>query len=131
MKKAFLLLISIMIVVACSSDDDSNSNPNKLVTPVLLTPSNNSTVNSDYYSEFTWSNVANADQYLIQISSASNFSNIVLDLTIDAEDYTDYGCYMATGELENQAAYYWRVRAFGAGYDPSDYSESFSFTVNN
>ncbi len=131
MKKLFLLLTSFMLITACSSDDDSGSNSNKLVTPSLLTPSNNTTIINNY-SYFYWSEVQNANQYLIQISNSSNFSNILLDESVDLDfyNYNSGGTEFNLSNLENQTTYYWRVRAYGPGYDPSDYSETFSFYLD-
>src|SRR5690606_442921 len=72
MKKLILLSAISLAVISCGKDDDS-SNSNKLAKPTLLTPSNNATVVAEeFYNEFVWSNVANADQYQIQISGTSN-----------------------------------------------------------
>lgn len=134
MKKLFLLLTSFMLIAACSSDDDSNSN--KLATPVLLTPSNTTTitVSQNWWNEFKWAEVANAKQYLVQISETSNFSTILHEATRVVEEDDPY--YNTTMEFniydstQHQSTYYWRVRAFAPDFDPSDYSTPFSFVVN-
>jgi hypothetical protein len=127
MKKTFLLLISIMLITACSSDDDSNSNSNKLATPVLLTPSNNAIVEVDeFFNLFQWSEVENASQYLFQISAASDFSSIEIEETIQSNSFD-----VNMVDFENESVYYWRVRAFGQGFEESDYSQVFSFNVIN
>lgn len=135
MKKLFLILTSFMLFAACSSDDDSNSN--KLGTPVLLTPSNNTTVSvSEFnpYREFVWAEVANAKQYLVQISETSNFSTILDEATAvvdeDDPDYNNRIYFDLYDSTQHQSTYYWRVRAFAPDYDPSDYSATFSFVVN-
>jgi hypothetical protein len=134
MKKLFLLLISIVLITACSSDDDSNSN--KLATPVLLTPSNNTTitVSQNGWNEFKWAEVANAKQYLVQISETSNFSTILDEATAlvneDEPHYNTNMPFLLYSSTQHQSTYYWRVRAFAPDYDPSDYSTTFSFVVN-
>lgn len=133
MKKIVLLLFVSLAIISCDKDDDS-TNANKLAKPTLLTPSNNTTIEiDDFWYEFVWSNVENADQYLIQLSSSSDFSNIINDSTVlvdEEEPYYNTRTYFETELFEDGATYYWRVRAFGTGYEASDYSSSFSFRVN-
>ena len=125
MKKLFLLLTSFMLIAACSSDDDSNSN--KLTTPTLLTPSNNAIVEVQLFgNQFEWTEVSNATQYLFQISSTSDFSIVEIENTGDENN--NFANLM---EFEDESTYYWRVRAFGQGFEDSDYSQVFSFVVNN
>lgn len=125
MRKIFLLLTTVLLLAACSSDDDSSSN--KLATPVLLTPSNNTTVEVELYgNHFEWTEVSNATQYLFQISSTSDFSTIEMEDTLNESII-----FTNLADFENESTYYWRVRAFGQGFEESDYSQVFSFVVIN
>ena len=131
MKNIIVLFLAPLFLLSCSKDDDG---ANKLTAPTLLTPSNNSTLdisNGNWWYDFKWSHVADADQYLIQVSDASNFANILITRTLDVEEYMDNGCDLKLADLEDQKTYYWRVKAFGQGHAESDYSQGLSFTILN
>ena len=134
MKYIFVLFMAPLLFLSCSKDDDG-AQENQLAAPILLTPSNNSTIEiSDYmFYEFVWSNVENADQYLVQLASDPNFSNILSDATTTVDEDNPYWNTRVSfneNHFEHQRTYYWRVRAFGQGFEASDFSASFSFKVN-
>lgn len=70
---------------------------------------------------FEWSEVANATQYLIEVSDDANFNNIVVSLTSNINER-----FISLSD-NNDGTYFWRVRATGPGFDPSNYSDVFSF----
>lgn len=69
----------------------------------------------------SWNAVVGAESYRMEVSTLSDFSGIVYQSNTSATTRT------ATG-LESDTNYYWRVRAEGSGYDPSEWSV-FSDTV--
>jgi hypothetical protein len=115
MKKLLLLLPLIsLLIVSCSKDDDE-----KLSTPTLTTPANNANLQANaFVFDFAWSNVANATEYVIQVSQNSNFA-------------TSSSTTVASNEVEltvNNAetgTYYWRVQAKAPGFANSDFSSAF------
>lgn len=121
--KFFILLLIITTISSCKKDEDNNTN--KLDAPELLIPANNSIQDDDYYIEFDWGNVANAEEYSFQISNDVNFSNI-----IDSEVNSNSSANVNSSLLTSNAVYYWRVKAIAGGYESSNYSEVFSFTYN-
>jgi hypothetical protein len=85
--------------------------------PALLNPANNSLMTSNPSSETqlanstsvqTWTNVANADHYQIQVSTNRAFSpaSIVNDVTTTVSNYS-----ISTGLAPN-TTFFWRVRSF-------------------
>lgn len=89
--------------------------------PVLLTPADTTTVGG-LKPTFTWSAVAGASSYTIQVSKASNFSSPVINVTVAVPTYTPLT------NLTAGTVYYWRVRVNGP-HGPSDWSIAFSFTT--
>ena len=93
----------------------------QLNAPILLTPLDED-VDVVLQGTCTWTEVADADSYEIQIATDDIFNNILFTQTGIVDNYTDY-----TG-LENNSVHYWRVRAYkgnGAGL----WSSTFSFTT--
>ncbi len=70
----------------------------------------------------SWSPVANAVSYALQVSLQSNFSSTVINR--DAVTSTQF----QTSTLDGQTKYYWRVRASNAG--SANWSQSWSFTTS-
>lgn len=71
--------------------------------PTLISPNNNSTkVNLETF--LTWSEIENAEQYRVQISDRSNFSNILINELVNEAKYS-------ISNLSNFTEYYWRVSA--------------------
>lgn len=89
--------------------------------PTLLTPLNTAT-NVALVGNATWSAVAGATSYELQIATDAEFNNILFSQT---------GIVGTTGAYEdllNNALHYWRVRAYkneGAGF----WSSTFTFTT--
>jgi hypothetical protein len=85
--------------------------------PSLLTPANGAT-GQPLQPTFTWSAVAGADNYTIEIATDSGFSNIV-----DSDTGSDT-TYTPTSDLDGATTYYWRVSAdnsCGSGANSSTY----------
>jgi hypothetical protein len=124
MKKILPILLAVFLIVSCGNDDENNNNSNKLSTPILLTPSNNATVQrmGDCCYTFEWSEVLNATQYLIEYSSSQDFSNI-----FESSTSTELYDYHGFNDIIPRANY-WRVRALAPGFEPSNYSDVFMFT---
>lgn len=118
-----LTLESIDIdVTDLDGSDDGSSDPQPPDTPLLLTPSDNST-DLSVQPLFEWSNVA-ADTYRLQVSGSSDFTNPVADFqnlggTSSQVENLDYG-----------SSYFWRVQAVNADGE-SDWSDVWSFTTRD
>lgn len=84
----------------------------------LLLPVNNATLEVSDYVELVWNSVANADYYIVQVNTSTNFNGAVLqsfittDTTAAIED-----------ELSPNVRYYWRVRPFNRYVTDSDFGE--------
>lgn len=117
MKKKMLLLITVLLLINCEAIFVEDISDQSLE---LLAPSNNAEVTSGIV-KFHWTNITDADNFLIQIATPSfkNASQIILD-SITAD--TTIATSLEVGE------YQWRVKA-----ENSEYSTDFStnnFTVN-
>ncbi len=87
--------------------------------PSLQSPSNGDNQVSIY--DFTWSNNPNASEYEIEISTNSQFSNIIESATLNTTSYT--ASNLAQGQI-----YYWRVRSSN-NCSQSNWSSAFNFTT--
>jgi hypothetical protein len=73
-----------------------------LATPTILS---SAVISDELMNEFSWTSVASATSYQIQIATDSNFNNVIYSANVTTTNYTH------TLELGN---YYWRVRAKNA-----------------
>jgi hypothetical protein len=90
--------------------------------PSLLSPANGATGVS-LTPSMTWSNVANATSYRIQISTNTNFNTTVLNVISNDPLYL-----IQSGTLVGSTHYYWRVASINAGGQGS-WSSVFNFTT--
>lgn len=72
---------------------------------------------------FSWELDENVDQYLIQISTVSDFSSIVVSTTIVTNTYTPQE------NLEGETVYYWRIKGFNFCGE-SSFSETQNFQTD-
>ena len=77
--------------------------PIPLVAPILTNPANNASSVS-LNSNLTWNSVQGAENYQVQISLNSNFSEFVIDLTQNGLTYS-------ISNLDYSTTYHWRIRA--------------------
>ena len=90
--------------------------------PVLVSPANLATVALSF--SFQWENLTTASSYTLQVSTNSNFSNLVVNtsgISGSSHSAVSYG-------LSGEQTYYWRV----AGVNPGglgEFSDPFSFTT--
>ncbi|MGQ9644681.1 MAG: LamG-like jellyroll fold domain-containing protein, partial [Ignavibacterium sp.] len=77
--------------------------------PNLVFPANNSTINT-LTPVMDWDSLLTATNYLLQISTDSLFSAIILSQFSDQSSYT-----INTGDLNANVDYYWRVRTNNDG----------------
>ena len=90
-------------------------------TPVLVSPSNNA-VDVGTSPELSWQNANGAETYTLQVSTVSDFSSTVVDVSsLEGTSYT-------VQELENETTYFWRVRAVNTGGD-GNWSDVWGFTT--
>lgn len=73
---------------------------------LLISPENNGTAPFSDEVELVWNSVANADFYIVQINSSSNFNGQVFYTTIT----TDTSLVVRDADLRARARYFWRVR---------------------
>jgi hypothetical protein len=71
--------------------------------------------------EFSWTAMANAVGYRLQIARNANFSPTVVDKKVDSADVVVSGL--------DEGAYYWEVQSFDAGGKESLESEKNRFTI--
>jgi hypothetical protein len=90
--------------------------------PTLAEPVNNST-NIDPVSILRWNSVAGAFGYNLQVSTDSNFTNIVID-----QANLSTLSYLTTGLLSN-SKYYWHVSAIASG-GTSSWSNFWCFSTS-
>lgn len=87
--------------------------------PVLLTPANGTT-KLQLSVDLTWQASSRAEKYILQVSDANNFSNLIIN--IDTLSTTTFN----VNNLINNKIYFWRVAAKNIG-GVSDWSSVFSF----
>lgn len=105
-----------------SIDDIRIDVANMLVRPVALDLPLNNTTGSALDMSFSWNNHSCADFYEIEISTADDFSTIVInDATLNTTSYDIIG-------LEYETQYFWRVRAIKDG-NPGYWSDVNNFTT--
>lgn len=93
-----------------------------LLPPNLLSPANNSS-NIQPNVTLSWSNVALALSYRVQVSTNINFNNFVVNTTTTSTNYQ-------LQNLQLNTTYYWRVCSKNAT-DSSIWSSIFSFTTTD
>ncbi len=91
--------------------------------PVLIAPANGSTDISYASVLLDWNSISGANLYVYEVSTNSDFSNIVKSGTTSLTDYT-------VTDLNPYTLYYWRVKGENNnGYSP--WSEVWSFTTES
>ena len=85
-------------------------------TPSLISPLNNAYLGT-LTPTLSWSSIADADSYRIQISDSITFENLIVNKTV-----TDTSFVIPTGTLSNGKTYYWWVSAL-KGIASSNWSE--------
>jgi hypothetical protein len=94
-----------------------------LTTPNLLSPANGST-NQTLTPTLDWSDVTNATMYKLQISTDSNFSIPIINIS----NLTNSQYYVSTGILASNTKYYWKVKATNNSIS-SAWSSIWNFTT--
>lgn len=92
-------------------------------TPALVSPANNA-LTTNYKPRLDWTNSslpANTtfDHYQLQVSTASNFSTLYLNVSIRGMASSEYRLTVA---LKPNTKYYWRVRSFNTNGHYSTWS---------
>lgn len=94
----------------------------ELVAPTLISPANGANVGT-LTPTLSWSAVAGADAYQVQVSSNAAFSNIVVNLPSVAGTTTSVS-------LPDEGSYWWRVRA-KAGADTGPWSAEWRMNLTD
>jgi|AntRauTorckE5430_2_1112549.scaffolds.fasta_scaffold04231_2 hypothetical protein len=84
----------------------------------LLLPEDNATLIVNDFVELVWNSVPNADYYLVQLNSSTNFNGNVLQSIIT----TDTTFIIEEG-LQSRTNYFWKVRPFNKYVIDSDFGE--------
>lgn len=90
-----------------------------LDTPTNQIPNNNS-VGVDYFTDFEWNKVTDAQRYELQVADNETFAGAIM--------YNAINPYFTTYDLFTTTTYYWRVRAV-SGNQRSNWSETWNFTT--
>lgn len=99
----------------------------KIDKPILVRPNNNQT-NVDLTSKLIWERILGASQYQVQLSKSNQFSEMLLDSTI--ENTSSLEQYLDIKNLEYETNYFWRIRGINE-FGNSEFSNIFSFTTRN
>jgi hypothetical protein len=89
--------------------------------PELIAPINGETCIDKQLLMFMWHEYPNADDYRIEVSTAADFSNLLID------EATNSDTVFTTTILETNTTYYWRVYAVFPPPDNEEVSETWSF----
>ncbi|WCO01922.1 zinc-dependent metalloprotease [Psychroserpens ponticola] len=93
------------------------------VNTAILTSPNNGAANQSTAPELMWTGSDNVQDYLVEVATDINFTNIVDSGTTQSLAYT-------VGDLNTNSTYYWRVTASNL-CDTAPVSSVFSFTTAN
>jgi hypothetical protein len=93
--------------VAANSDDMN-----------LLLPVNNATLEVSDVVELVWNSVPNADYYIVQLNTSTNFNGVVLQSFIVSDTTA-----LIEDDLNANTRYYWRVRPFNRYVIDSDFGD--------
>lgn len=94
-----------------------------LAQPVIISPAPNEALLTDRPA-FNWDFVDGASQYTLQVSATSNFSRLLVHVTVDTAEYS------MTKDLPQNKILYWRVRA-KTPVVTSPWSTRWSFKTGN
>ncbi|MBK8819568.1 MAG: proprotein convertase P-domain-containing protein [Saprospiraceae bacterium] len=92
--------------------------------PSLTVPANNS-INQNIRPAFSWTPLANASRYDIQITRSSNFSEVIFNIENIAATSLTF-----SGYLEGGTVYFWRVRGEN-DCNTGNWSSPFTFTTES
>lgn len=84
----------------------------------LLLPVNNATLEVSDQVELVWNSVPNADYYIVQLNTSTNFNGTVLQAFIVSDTTA-----LIEDDLSPNTRYYWRVRPFNRYVFDSDFGE--------
>ncbi|MSP13623.1 MAG: hypothetical protein EXR62_11795 [Chloroflexi bacterium] len=90
--------------------------------PSLTSPPNGAVLQGTVPVTFTWTTVAGATSYRLQVDDEPGFGSPAVDVPTAGNSYATY--------LPGSQTYYWRVRAESSTC-PTDYSPAYSFTLTN
>ena len=99
-----------------------------LATPNLTAPSNTAT-NQPLNPTFTWDPVAGADNYEIEVNTASDFNGTDIYTDTNLGNVTTFTLDDPANTIQDNQTYYWRLRAKNAVGNTSLLSSTFSFST--
>jgi subtilisin-like proprotein convertase family protein len=92
--------------------------------PITLVSPTDGAVNVDTVPQLSWNDVADANEYLVEMATDAGFTNIVVNTTVTGNSFTP------SQILLPNTMYYWRVTPIN-GCGSGQASSVFSFTTNN
>ncbi|TXF90719.1 T9SS type A sorting domain-containing protein [Neolewinella aurantiaca] len=84
----------------------------------LLLPEDNATLEVSDFVELVWNSVPNADYYIVQLNTSTNFNGAVLQSFIVTDTTA-----IIEDDLSPNTRYYWRVRPFNRYVIDSDFGD--------
>lgn len=84
----------------------------------LISPEDDATLEVSDFVELTWNSVPNADYYLVQLNSSTNFNGNVLETAITTDT-----SYVIEDILRSRTNYFWRVRPINKYAVDSEFGE--------
>lgn len=131
--RRIIYVFTCLIIVACGSDDDgSGGTTNNNIPPSppsLISPNNNSTIvtqEADELLYFEWTQASDPDNdvvnYQITFDTNSNFTTSHSEMAQGISTYH---------YLEPNHTYFWKVRAIDSNNNWSNYSQTWSFYVQD
>lgn len=125
MKNALLLILILVCAIACSylSPSDTRSSEFTYLQLSQLSPSYGSSV-TDTTPNFSWEALEEADFYQLQISQTHAALDTADSIICNATSYT------ISQPLDNNIAYYWRVRGVNQQNEVTMWSPAFYFQID-
>ena len=115
--------ITIALLIGCGGEDSVDS----FAAPLKPSPASGGVV-ATRFPILNWEDVPGAVRYELQVCEQSDFVDNIIEVIINPASIpaSEYPC---EDEL-NQTTYYWRVRAQNSGGAWTEWSETWSFTVD-
>lgn len=115
-------------VTARNTRSAASSFTTHLATPNLTAPVNNA-VNQPLNPTFTWDAVPGADNYEIEVNTASDFSGTDIFTNTNLGNVTTFTLDDPTNTIQDNQTFYWRLRAKNAATNTSLFSDTLSFST--
>lgn len=115
-------------VTARNTRSAASSFTTHLATPNLTAPTDNA-VNQPLNPTFTWDAVPGADNYEIEVNTASDFSGTDIYTNTNLGNVTTFTLDDPTNTIQDNQTFYWRLRAKNIASNTSLFSDTLSFST--